>query len=114
MLKKPSLMDAYGKGRYKIMPVLGFLNFHAHMYGGITKEDWDVSSYDQPPSMSEELKRRAEKEVIEAAKELDREIQAASRPLTRGEQRLKMAIYMLHKANSISGEYRFTIPRDKK
>jgi hypothetical protein len=51
------------------------------------------------------LIREAEREVLAAAKEWARLVDAID--LDESGRRLKMAVYMLHKAKSVSGEYRF-------
>lgn len=61
---------------------------------------------------SEDLVRRSEKEVIEAAKEWVRSL-PSDRPLTPQEQRLKMALFMLKKASGLSGEHRIDLDKLK-
>ena len=58
----------------------------------------------------DEIVRRAEQEVLEAAREWDRQAQASGRPLTPVEQRLRMALFMLRKAKGLSGMHRISIP----
>jgi hypothetical protein len=60
-----------------------------------------------PPA--EEMVRRAEQDVLAAAKEWA--LEAWDREnLTPAEQKLKMAVFMLKKSSSLSGQYRLTMP----
>jgi len=52
---------------------------------------------------SEEVVKNAEKEVLAAALAWSKEAPWQHRDLTEAEQRLKMAVYMLSKARTITG-----------
>lgn len=62
--------------------------------------------------MPSEILQQAEREVLEAAREWFRGI-PKDRPLTPQEQRLKMAVFMLVKASSLSGEHRLDLDKLK-
>jgi hypothetical protein len=58
----------------------------------------------------EDMLKKAEQEVIKAARAWAREVQSRQDKLTPVEQNLKLAVFMLKKAFSLSGEYRFVLP----
>lgn len=62
---------------------------------------------------SDEVVKNAEREVVNATIEWSREAPWQHRELTQAEQRLKMAVYMLTKAKSITGQMRAVRPEEK-
>ena len=58
---------------------------------------------------NEEVVRNAEKEVLAAAVEWSREAPWKNRELTPAEQKLKIAVYMLSRAKSITGSVRVVL-----
>ena len=60
---------------------------------------------------SEDIVRRSEQDVLEAAKAWFKT--ASDRTLTPTEQRLKMAVFMLLRASNLSGEHRIDLEKLK-